>query len=79
MGFCIIKYSEGYMSFPIYGGTSIPSFPTLRSLSRSSCPYSLRILDTRSQECYRAAVFVPCVCLGTRNVSFHLKLSAVSV
>jgi hypothetical protein len=32
MGFCIIKYTEGYMTFPIYGGTSIPSF---RTFSRS--------------------------------------------
>ena len=76
MGFCIIKYTEGYMTFPTYGGASIPFCALLRSLTRSpSHPHSLRILDTRSQKCHPALVFVPCDSLGTRNVSCYRKIS----
>jgi hypothetical protein len=79
MGFCVIKYSEGYMDFALYGGTSTLFFPILPLLSRFSHPYSLRTVDARSQKCHRALVFVPCVCLGSRNVSCHHKISAIRV
>lgn len=79
MGFCVIKYKEGYLFLPEYGGTSIPPIPILRSLSPSSYPYSLPTVDTCSQKSHFALVFVPIGVLGTRNVSSLRTISAITL
>lgn len=58
-----------------------PRGQLLRGLRRGSChhPYSLQIVDARSQKCRRALVFEPCDSSGSRNVSCHHKISVVHV
>ena len=69
VGFCVIKYKEGYMILPVYGGTSIP-IPPLASLPQLvlSRARSLPNVDTRTQKCHLSLVSLSFGGLGTRNV-----------
>ena len=70
VGFCIIKYSEGYITLPLYGGTSTVMYLIL--LLYSSCrsrSHAVSIMDACSQKSHRTLVSLYRACLGPRNVS----------